>query len=136
MIHLTLAIIFDSEHPLYPTTFFPLGNSTRLQVWLLGPGLICSEFYLLLLLKIKPIMLKIMLSIWWLCLAKCCLIIVLCYFTDCSIRLSDCSIRVSRSDCCNACLTSKESMYSAALHVFSCNNLKIDVLRQSLWQVH
>ena len=69
-------------------------------------------------------MLKIMLSISCLWLAKCFLIIVLCYFADCSIRVSDCSIRVSRSGYCNL---SKESMYSAALHVFSCNNLKLDV---------
>ena len=37
----------------------------------------------------------------------------------------DCSIRVSRSGCCKACLTHKESTYSAALHVFCCNNMKM-----------
>ena len=78
--------------------------------------------------KIKPIML----SISWLCLAKCCSIAVFCYFTDCSIRVSQCG-------CCKACLTSKTSkgpMYSVALHVFSCSNIKLCVLRQSLWQKH
>ena len=76
-----------------------------------------------------------MLSISWLRLAKCCLITVLCYFTDCSIRVSDCSIRVSLYGCCNApknpCIQLFYTfytffMYSAVLHVFSCHNLKLD----------
>ena len=53
----------------------------------------------------------------------------ICYFTDCSIR-------VSQFGCCNACLTSKESMYSVTLHIFYCNNLKLDLVWQSHLQIH